>query len=300
MSLKHWLKITIKSDPSLLESISDFLVGVIGAGVEVAAADEPGYGTVNCFIENPDPDIDEIDDTIDKISNHLKELADIFKVDVPEISYEMIGEEDWGKSWKQYFTPFSIVDGLVISPSWEEYSPREGESVITMDPGMAFGTGHHATTSLCLECIRACLATTKSQTLLDVGTGTGILAMAAIRFGAVKAVGIDNDPEAVLAAKQNVQRNRMEDRIEVSGTDLSSLSGQYDIVAANIIHDTLVELADVLARVTMEGGTLILSGILAGEQHANVVAIFTARGFKVVENVQRAEWAAVRLQKEVP
>ncbi len=123
----------------------------------------------------------------------------------------MIDEEDWGKNWKDHFKPFTIVPGLVIAPTWEEYQPAAGEAVITMDPGMAFGTGHHATTSLSLELIRRTLVENGGQRLLDVGTGTGILGMAALLFGAKDVLGLDNDPEAVSAAEENVRRNSLQD-----------------------------------------------------------------------------------------
>jgi len=188
------LKITIKTDPRLVESISDFLVGVIEAGVETGAQDELLYGTVNGYIQKANMNPGEVNDILARVASYLTELADIFGVAHPTLSSTMIDEEDWGKSWKEHFKPFTIVPGLVIAPTWEEYSPAAGESVITMDPGMAFGTGHHATTSLSLNFIRDTLAGSIGMRLLDVGTGTGILGMAAVLFGAEDGLGIDNDP----------------------------------------------------------------------------------------------------------
>lgn len=299
MAVRSWLKIIIRCEPQLLEPISDFIVGVMDAGVELAAADEPGYGTLNCYVENPDPDPEEIETTIGKISDHINELSEIFSVEPPVLTHELIREEDWGRSWKQYFKPFAIVDGLVICPSWEEYTAVPGESVIVMDPGMAFGTGHHGTTALCLEYIRDCLEGGSGYTVLDVGTGTGILAMAALKFGAAGGAGIDNDPDAVAAASQNIINNGMQDRVEISGRDLSLLTTQYDIVVANIIHDALVELADDLIRVIRSGGWLILSGILEENQRANIEELFQARGLAVESARQRNEWAAVLLRKGI-
>lgn len=293
MTEKSWLKLTIKSDPQLLDPISDFLVGCFESGVESAAMDEPGYGTLQCYIEDSDPDPAQVEEILLKVSAYLRELSEIFLVQMPALSHEMIGDQDWGKNWKRFFKPFHIVDDLVIVPTWEKYSPNNGESVITMDPGMAFGTGHHSTTSLCLESIRDTLRGKKDRTVLDVGTGTGILAMAAIRYGALRAMGIDNDPEAVDAAKENVKLNGMQDTIEITDTKIGTLPEQYDVVVANIVHDVLIDLAGGLAQVITEGGTLILSGIFAGEQCNNIQKVFTGKGLRFVRKMERKKWSVV-------
>jgi len=293
-----WLKITIKTDPLLVEPISDFLEGVIEAGVETGARDELLYGTVNGYLQKANPNQNEIDRILSQVSSHLAELAIIFGVSEPILSSTMIEEEDWGKNWKEHFKPFAIVPGLVIAPTWEEYRSTAGEVVITMDPGMAFGTGHHATTSLSLHFIRETLAGSDgSLRLLDVGTGTGILGMAAVLFGAGEVLGIDNDPEAVSAAEENVCRNSLQDRMQISLAPLSSLEKPYGIVVANIVHDVLIGMADDLTRLTADGGALILSGILAGEQVENIINVFTAKGFQLSGQENREEWSALRFGK---
>ncbi|GAB6193675.1 50S ribosomal protein L11 methyltransferase [Desulfocastanea catecholica] len=293
-----WLKITITTDPRLVEPISDFLIGVIEAGVETGARDELLYGTVNGYLDKANLSPDEVDTILHRVSTYLSELAEIFHVSTPSLSSSMIDEEDWGKNWKEHFKPFTIVPGLVIAPTWEEYRPAGGEAVITMDPGMAFGTGHHATTSLSLEFIRGTLAEKSGVTLLDVGTGTGILGMAAVLFGARAVLGIDNDPEAVSAAKENVRRNGLQEAMQVSLVPLASLAEPYGIVVANIVHDVLVGMADDLIRMLAGGGSLILSGILAGEQVANITNVFTAKGLQLSGQETREEWAALRFSSK--
>jgi ribosomal protein L11 methyltransferase len=289
-----WLKITIKTNPLLVEPISDFLEGVIDAGVETGARDELLYGTVNGYLQKANPTQNEIDRILSQVSSHLAELAIIFDVSEPILSSTMIEEEDWGKNWKEHFKPFAIVPGLVIAPTWEEYQPSAGETVITMDPGMAFGTGHHATTSLSLHFIRETLAVSDGRLrVLDVGTGTGILGMAAVLFGATKVLGIDNDPEAVSAADENVHRNSLQDRMQISLAPLASLEEPYEIVVANIVHDVLIGMADDLNRLTADSGTLILSGILAGEQVENIINVFTAKEFQLSGQENREEWSAL-------
>ena len=298
MTTQKWLQVTVTADPALIESISDFLIGVLDAGVEAAAIDEPDYGTINGYIQDPDPDPKEVERILDQLSAYLDELKDIFKVPAPKLMSKIIEDEDWGKNWKKHFKPFAIVPGLVIVPTWEEYTPKEDESIITMDPGMAFGTGHHATTSLTLEFIRESLSESSDKTVLDVGTGTGILGMAAVLFDADKVRATDNDPEAVKAAKENVVFNGMQDKMDVSLDTLDEITESYDVVVANIVHDVLISMADDLVRLTAEGGSLVLSGLLAEKQLGNINRIFSEKGLSPVGEKIRDEWSAIRFIKK--
>ena len=145
-----------------------------------------------------------------------------------------------------------------------------------------------------MRCIKEVLESSDAdQRLLDVGTGTGILGIAAALFGAAEVLGIDNDPDAVSAAKENVVRNRLQQSMQVSLTPLSRLEGSYDVVVANIIHDVLVEMSADLIRLTAAGGVLILSGILVGEQVESVVTLFTEAGFSLEKEEASGEWAAL-------
>lgn len=294
MGGNRWLKIIIETEPVLVEPISDFLVGVIGAGVETGAVDEPNFGTITCYLEKANPEAEEVTATIAGISTHLTELAEVFAVPVPTLTASFFEEEDWGATWKEHFKPFAIVPGLVIAPTWEEYRPAPGEAVIIMDPGMAFGTGHHATTTLSLELLQRSLRGGRGMRVLDVGTGTGILGMAALLFGASGALGIDNDPEAIAAASENARRNGLGERMQVTATPLGELSGRYRVVVANIVHDVLLDLAEDLIRLTEPGGFLILSGILVGDQVASIRSFFAGKGFTLLDQEERKEWAALR------
>ncbi|MDO9262848.1 MAG: 50S ribosomal protein L11 methyltransferase, partial [Desulfosalsimonadaceae bacterium] len=147
----NWLKISVIADPVLVEALSDFLVGVMGAGVEIVVNDGALYTTINAFLEKRNPDESQIGHILEQLTEYVRELAGIFQVPVPEIVSSVIQEEDWGNTWKKHFKPFVIIPGLVIKPTWEDYRAGVDEKVIEMDPGMAFGTGHHATTALSLE-----------------------------------------------------------------------------------------------------------------------------------------------------
>lgn len=297
--MKKWLKITIISNPVLVDSISDYMVGIIGAGVEIGVDEHISLTTLNGFVASSNPEQKEIERVVVQIENYMNELAGIFKVEVPQLSWVVIEDEDWGKSWKKHFTPFAIVPGLVIAPTWEQYQAGKDEHVIVMDPGMAFGTGHHATTALTLQLINEKLQDFGSgQSVLDVGTGTGILGMAAALYGAEKVLGIDNDQDAVVAARENVLRNNLTSVMEVNDSLLVDLKEQYTLVVANIIHDVLVLMAEDLQRLTTTGGRLILSGILHGPQVQNIISIFHGCGFTLEKEKQREEWAALQFIKD--
>lgn len=294
------LKLEIICDPVLTDAIADHLVGLYDAGIEVGVEDEQKEQRLQVFFEREEPNPAEIEELIARISLFLAELAEIFQVAKPEISASCFAEEDWSNSWKVHFKPFAIVPGLVIRPSWESYAPQEGEVVLEMDPGMAFGTGHHATTSLCMAHIREVLRQQPGAKVLDVGTGTGILAMASALWGAEELLGIDNDPLAVDAARVNVAKNGLDGKLRIEMTPLAQVEGSFGLVVANIIHDVLVAMADDLARLVASEGVLVLSGILAGEQAANITRVFTGRGFSLVAEEQKGEWSSLRLKRTQP
>jgi ribosomal protein L11 methyltransferase len=295
---RQWLKVSITANPVLVDAIEDFMIGISGAGVELTV-DQPGdTALINAYFDKSPGDQTETDLIWAQLTNYLQELAEIFEVPLPTFEATFIENEDWSKTWKEHFKPFAIIPDLIIAPTWEPYQAKEKEQVIVMDPGMAFGTGHHATTSLSLQLLQKALTGKSAENVLDVGTGTGILGMAAALFGATRVVAIDNDPEAVSAAKENSRRNHLQQIMEVQITPLASLTTPFSLVIANIVHDVLLELAPDLDRLTAAGGQLILSGILQGQQVANIISCFTELGFSLTQQEQKKEWAALLFSKE--
>ena len=243
-------KVTINADVILTESISDYLVGVLNAAVEYSVDDERKAHAIHAFIIADSWRDEERENLEAGVKQFTDEMAAVFRVEKPTVESEIIIDQDWAKNWKEYFKPFEILEGLVIAPSWEPYIPQNHEEVIVMDPGMAFGTGHHATTRLCLQLIKSEKDSFQDGTVLDVGTGTGILGMAAALWGATDVLGIDNDGEAVAAGELNVRRNRLQEKMSVSQLPVAELTGSYSLVVANIVHDVLIELAKDLEKVT--------------------------------------------------
>lgn len=291
------VKVSIEADVQLADTLSDHLVGMYDAAVEFTV-DRPETSTVIHGFLKMTAYSDENRLLIEQqITAYAHEMADIFQLPPPRIRTEIIADQDWSEKWKAHFKPFEIIPGLIIAPSWEPFDPPAGSDVITMDPGMAFGTGHHATTRLCLKLLQPTVRRKAGCSTLDVGTGTGILGMAAVLFGAGSVLGVDNDQDAVSAARENAGKNRLDDRMSVSGRGLEEINGEYDLVVANIVHDVLAALADDLARLTISGGTLILSGLLHGEQTESMTRCFLARGFTLIEAVKDGDWGALKLGK---
>lgn len=197
---------------------------------------------------------------------------------------------DWSTHWREHFKPLDFGP-LWVVPTWLE-APAGARAVLRMDPGMAFGTGSHETTALCLERIAEL---SPIASLLDVGTGTGILALSALLLGAKRAVGTDNDPDALAVATENAALNGLADRLELSGRTPDSLGDRFSVVVANILAEPLITLAPKIAAAVASGGHLILSGILA-PQAAAVAEAYEALGFRERRTVIRGEWARIDLR----
>jgi len=223
--------------------------------------------------------------------------AEVPGMDSPRLAWREIGAQDWAEGWKQYFNAVQIGKSLVVKPSWEE-GEFPGRAVVTLDPGMAFGTGTHGTTRLCLEFITARHdAGAGVHRILDVGTGSGILAIAALALGAENAVACDIDPVAVETASANATINACEDRIEATLDPVEDIRGSFDLVVANILAEENVRLASELCARVAPGGYLVLSGILA-EKVDYVMQTFNPRFATPPEIHYAAEWACIEYRRE--
>lgn len=295
-----WLKVSLNCPENMLEATTD-LIGVLsGSGVEQTPVKD-GQSTVNGFFrldsENGEDSEAEQNDVLKRLNRELGELFVLYDLTPPIPECSLMADEDWATSWQQFFTPFAIIPGLVIKPSWEDYTAGPDEQVIEMDPGMAFGTGQHASTKLALGLIRSCFDDREVKRVLDIGTGTGVLAMGAALFGAKQVVAIDNDPEAVRVAGENVAHNSLTEKIAVSGDRLDELTGSFDLVCANIIHDVLVDMAPAIADLVSEKGAVVLAGILAGEQEKNIIRLYAEYGLILQEVRYEDEWVSLFLAR---
>ena len=216
----------------------------------------------------------------------------------PEVELVGVNEEDWANSWKQYYKPVKIGEKIVICPAWEKYTPAEGELVIRMDPGMAFGTGTHETTRLVIRLLEK--YTKAGQRMLDVGTGTGILAICASRLGADICRAYDIDPTAVRVARENIKDSGLTN-VTCDQSDLlkqvSLEGGRYDLVCANIVADIIIRMTPDVGTYMKDDAVLLASGIIA-ERCDDVVACFEANGFRVVEKLTDNDWCGLAVMKK--
>lgn len=207
---------------------------------------------------------------------------------------EEVPDQDWGEAWKRGLAPFT-VGRVHVRPSWVAAAAPAGAVEVVLDPGMAFGTGTHPTTALCLAALSDLLAARPGASVLDVGTGSGLLAIAAVKLGAGQVVGNDNDPVAVRVAGENAARNGV--RVTLSLDPLPAIAGRFDLVVANILANTLVELAPALAAHLAPGGVVLLSGILV-PQEEEVRAAYLGAGLSPVPGGDRrqGEWSLLALE----
>jgi ribosomal protein L11 methyltransferase len=222
----------------------------------------------------------------------LASLEPVLRCDVGEY----VGDA-WRDRYKEYFKPFTLAPGLVVAPPWELPQVGAGERLLVMDPGRAFGTGRHATTALVTGELAE--ADVSGAEVLDVGTGSGVLALAALLLGAARAVAIDNDPEVIDVARENAARNGLEARLAVSDTPLAEVAGVFDVVVANIRSETLIEMEGDIAARAKPGALVIVSGVLEGEREA--VAARYAERFEPVRTRTHEEgidrWVALTLRR---
>jgi ribosomal protein L11 methyltransferase len=294
---RTWDKITITVPAIHADTVAAFVASLSESGIEqVSASHDAGLERIIAYLaeeQNPTQ-------IIKTIHAFLQELNKKLPPSNPaRFQQERIIEEDWNRHWKQHFKPFKLTDRLVIKPSWEEYESQPHEIVLEMDPGMAFGTGLHASTQLALLLIEESFVEKPAKTVLDIGTGTGILGMDCALLGAEKVIGLDNDIDARIAAMDNIQKNRLDSVMSIDPRDLSALDDHFDLVIANITQDVLTILVhDILARLR-PGGRLVLSGILTGEQTDTIKRVYGDLGLTLVRTKSQGEWTGLLFERPV-
>ena len=230
-----------------------------------------------------------------KLQNLSERLASLAQHGIDKgagaVSWKAVADEDWAETWKEFFHTEKIGARTVIKPTWEEYEAKAGEIVVELDPGAAFGTGQHATTSLCIRALEELVR--PGMTVFDVGTGSGVLAIVAAKLGAKRVEAVDFDPVAVRVARENVRQNGAEDVVRTERSDLlKSVAGKADLIIANIIADIIVRLFGEVKGSLAAGGTMLLSGIIE-DRLPDVVEAAGRHGFSVAKIEQEKGWAAV-------
>ncbi len=306
MSEKYWLEVCLTVDGEMAEAVADLLrrhlpdgVAIESTAVTAGPADENGRAVGPLKVYGYIPGDEHLGDTRRQIEEGLWYLGRIARL--PEAEYKLIQEENWMESWKEHYHPIPIGKKLIIVPAWIE-STQEDRIPIRIEVGMAFGTGTHPTTQLCLELVEEYFTHRKAQTptrVIDIGCGSGILSIAGIKLGAERALGVDIDPEAIRSTSENAALNGVEKLLELGLGSVKDVSEgkfsyrQAEVVFANILAPVIVKLLDDgLGELVMPGGCLILSGILA-EQSAEVESALRKHGFTQLDRRQVGDWVAL-------
>jgi ribosomal protein L11 methyltransferase len=250
---------------------------------------DPAWVTVKAWFSE-EGDVEHVRFTLEEGLEEIRGLG-LGQIDPP--AYSWVQEEDWANAWKQYFKPTRVGEHFMIIPSWEPYELQEGDVPLYLDPGMAFGTGTHPTTSLCLRKLEQVVK--PGHRVLDVGTGSGILAIGSARLGAEQVVAIDIDPVAVKVAKENAERNGV--RLDIrTGTIDQVEAEEYDVVIANIIASIIIDILPDVATRMKKGGKFLASGIIA-EKKQSVLDAMTGTWLLPTEVREEGGWVAILATK---
>jgi ribosomal protein L11 methyltransferase len=303
-----WLELAVEADVEAVEAVSEILGRVATGGTTIEPAFdlvEEGLGArvdpsrpavVRGYVPARDAAAAEAARaTVSKALGHLQAFG---LRAIGDLRTRLVNEEDWASTWKAHFPVLRVGRRLVIRPTWRRHRRRPGDVVLALDPGMAFGTGLHPTTRLCLAALEPLAADGRlaGARVLDVGCGSGILAIAALRLGAATALGVDTDPIAIESTLANARRNRLVRRMAARVGSLPSGAGLFDVVLANLIAGVLVPLAPALRDELRVGGALVASGIFI-DREDEVRAAFDAAGLVVVERSAEGDWVALEARR---
>ncbi|HLZ56161.1 MAG TPA: 50S ribosomal protein L11 methyltransferase [Ktedonosporobacter sp.] len=303
----YWLELAVKVHPEAVESVAELLSRHTTEGVVIEEPIELIDEGQEYRVKQGEPvsvrayvPIDgKEEEARQRVAEGLWHFSSLGSHFVSDLQTRTVNEEDWANAWKEYFYVTHIGRRLVIRPSWREYTPKSHEVVLTLDPGMAFGTGLHPTTRMCLELLESRVQ--RGMRVLDVGTGSGILALAAAKLGAQSVYAIDNSSVAVASAIENAAINDLSDRIKVvlgvlDEQGSTRMEGQYDLVLANIIAHVIGSIAPQLAQVLAPQGLLIVSGIIEARL-PDARDPLLAAGLELVERIMIDDWMALIWRK---
>lgn len=305
-----WIEVQIKTTTELEEIVCSIMydLGVSGLAIEdpndilAFQQSEENWDFIDPELINQDyegviikayfPESDDITDKIELVRESIERnpLNETGK-SLGQVTVSEVNDADWAENWKRYYKPIRIGDKIVIKPSWEAFEPKEGDIVVELDPGMAFGTGTHETTILCIEALEKYVK--KDAIVYDVGCGSGILSIVAAKLGAKKVIGIDIDDLSVKTSKENVKINGVEEIVEiVKGNLLDNVSGKADIIVSNIIAEIIVNMIPDLKDCLIHNGIFIASGIIT-EKLQLVKKALIDNGFNIVEEKVMNDWAVI-------
>jgi ribosomal protein L11 methyltransferase len=299
-----WLELSVEADVEAVEAVSE----ILGRGAPGGTSVEPAFELVDDGLDArldpsrpaivrayvPARDRAAADRAVAEVAEALGHLQAFGLRPIGEVRTRLVQESDWADAWRAYFPVMRVGRRLVIRPTWRRHRARLDDVVLALDPGMAFGTGLHPTTRLCLAAVEALAdrGIMAGARVLDVGCGSGILAIAALKLGAISTLGLDTDPIAIEATEANARRNALARRLHARLGSLPSGEPAFDIVLANLIAGLLVPLAASLLDELRPGGSLLASGIFV-DREAEVASAFEAVGLEITGRRDEGDWVAL-------
>jgi len=309
---QDWFEVTVLTSSEATEAVAGFLYNCDVEGVSIEDVADVEFKKKNlgfadfinesvltieegAMVKGYFKDSENFMNTLNYIKESVDKLGE-FGFDKGEgiVTYHKVNEDDWANNWKQYYKPTKAGEHIVVKPTWEDYEEKPGEVVVELDPGMAFGTGTHETTRMCIKALEKKVE--KDTTVFDIGTGSGILSIAAAKLGAKHVVGVDLDPVAVESAKKNLEFNKVNNIQILYGDLMEVVEGKANIVVANILADIIMFLSEGVRAFIEDEGYFIASGIL-NTQRDKVTDKLKALDFKIEEVMEDGEWICIIAKK---
>lgn len=309
---QDWIEVTVLTSSEATEAVAGFLYNCDVEGVSIEDVADVEFKKKNlgfadfinesvltieegAMVKGYFKDSENFMNTLNYIKESVDKLGE-FGFDKGEgiVTYHKVNEDDWANNWKQYYKPTKVGEHIVVKPTWEDYEEKPGEVVVELDPGMAFGTGTHETTRMCIKALEKKVE--KDTTVFDIGTGSGILSIAAAKLGAKHVVGVDLDPVAVESAKKNLEFNKVNNIQILYGDLMEVVEGKANIVVANILADIIMFLSEGVRAFIEDEGYFIASGIL-NTQRDKVADKLKALDFIIEEVMEDGEWICIIAKK---
>lgn len=292
-----WIKVTVQTTNQAIDAVSNILMDFGAKGVELIHPDHNKSGdlpdsrvSVNGYLNSDDNEVSRVRKVL---KGEMEYISNFLNTGSAEIGFSVINDEDWANNWKKYYKPIHVTDRIVIKPTWEYYNKKQNETIIEIDPGMAFGTGLHETTRMCIILMEKYI--NAGDSVLDLGCGTGILSIISSKIGASAVTATDIDEMAVKAAANNCLINNIDNVKVFKGGVESVKERRYQKIVVNIVADVILEVAEYITDLLTGDGIIIASGIIR-DRLSEIKMKYYELGYEIIDIRYEGEWVAIVLK----